>query len=413
MGVVVKVLVASDSTLDLSGSSLNDEVPVVTGEVTVTACGVFDENERLLPLVSEYLTRAAKTSKLSQDSQDTYGRNLGYLVSSLAQLPQFDGSTPDEILLTVTRPTIAAYIADLRIVDGIDPVTIRNRDACFRSFFVKFLCLPEDDQPARRKDNPYSTGFISPSPNRKLVQACSPEELRGLIESTQSERERCLLQFIFDAGLRRSEVGRVSLQAIKDALRFSQTQMTSKTAEAIKPAYCPLFVYGSKGRADEYKNRYAIVSRATLERIAKYHSTPLYRRYASRFASPEETPAFFNADGEAYNADSISGVLRRISERGMKLGLLQRPVAPHKLRHGHAYAILRSPDLGNDVLERMLAVQRSLGHAHMDTTDIYTQIPQEAYRDLCTDEVGLMTRAEMMAQLWKQTSVRIDMRAKK
>ncbi|EPM43692.1 hypothetical protein A256_27298 [Pseudomonas syringae pv. actinidiae ICMP 19103] len=61
----------------------------------------------------------------------------------------------------------------------------------------------------------------------------------------------------------------------------------------------------------------------------------------------------------------------------------------------------------------MLAVQRSLGHARMGTTDIYTRIPQEAYRDLCTDESGLMTRAELMAQLWKKTSIRIDMRAKK
>ncbi len=409
----MKVVVVNGSMLDLSASSLNDEFPVVSGEVRVNGCGVFDEHERILPLVSEYLNRAAKTSALSRESQETYGRNLGYLVSSLARLPQFEGSTPDEILLTVTRPTLAAYIADLRIVDGIDPVTIRNRDACFRSFFKKFLCVADDDRPARRKDNPYALGFISPSPNRKLVNACSPEELSGLIRSTGSERERCLLQFVFDAGLRRSEVGRVSLQAIKDALRFSQTQMVYKSEAANKPAYCPLFVYGSKGRGDEYKARYAIVSRATLERIAKYQSTPLYKRYALRFDSPENTPAFFNADGAAYNADSISGVLRRISERGVKLGLLQRPVAPHKLRHGHGYAILRSPDLGTDVLERMLAVQRSLGHAHMDTTDIYTQIPQEAYRDLCTDESGLMTRAELMAQLWKKTSVRIDMRAKK
>lgn len=409
----MKVVVENGSVLDLSASTLNDEAPVVSGKVTVTGCGVFDEQERLLPLVSEYLSRAAQTSALSRESQETYGRNLGYLVNGLARLPLFEGSTPDEILLTVTRPTLAAYIADLRRVEGIDPVTIRNRDACIRSFFKKFLCLADDDRPARRKDNPYELGFISPNPNRKLVDACSPEELSGLIRSTTSERERCLLQFIFDAGLRRSEVGRVSLQAIKDALRFSQTQMVYNTEVASKPAYCPLFVYGSKGRGDEFKTRYAIVSRATLERIAKYHATPLYKRYASRFDRPEATPAFFNADGAAFNADSISGVLRRVSERGVNSGKLQRPVAPHKLRHGHAYAILRSPDLGNDVLERMLSVQRSLGHTHMDTTDIYTHITLEAYRDLCTDESGLMTRAEMMAQLWKQTSVRIDMRAKK
>ncbi|MDU8492070.1 hypothetical protein RYA07_27700, partial [Pseudomonas syringae pv. actinidiae] len=99
-------VVVNDSMLDLSASSLNDKSPVVSGEVRVNGCGVFDEHERILPLVSEYLNRAAKTSALSRESQETYGRNLGYLVSSLARLPQFEGSTPDEILLTVTRPTL-------------------------------------------------------------------------------------------------------------------------------------------------------------------------------------------------------------------------------------------------------------------------------------------------------------------
>lgn len=409
----MKVVVADDAVLNLSGSPLNDEAAVVAGLVRVSGCAIFDEQERLLPLASEFLTRAAKNTTLSQKSLGTYGRNLSYLVGSLAQTSHFEGCTPDEILLTVSRSTLAAYIADLRKVHGLDPVTVRNRDACIRTFFSKFLCVADNDRPARRKDNPYAGGFLSPSPNRRLVSACSPEELECLIRSTNSERERCVLQFIFDAGLRRSEVGRITLQAIKDALRFSQTQMIYKVESASKPAYCPLYVDGSKGRGDAFKPRYAIVSRATLERIAKYQSTPLYKRYAARYESLEATPAFFNADGAAYNADAISGVLRRISERGVKLGLLQRAIAPHKLRHGHAYAILRSPDLGADVLERMLAVQKSLGHEKMDTTGMYTQIPQETYRDLCTDESGLITRAEMMAQLWKQTAVRIDMRTLK
>ncbi|EGH30520.1 phage integrase family protein [Pseudomonas syringae pv. japonica str. M301072] len=408
------VVVSEGVELDLRASPLNDETQVVEGKVTVIGCAVFDDHERILPLVSEFLTKASQTKKLSFPSVKTYGRNLGYLVDHLSRLPEFDGCSSDEILLTVKRPTIAAYIVDLRRVYGIDSVTIRNRDACYRTFYNKFLCVRSDDQEVRRKNNPYAAGFISPSPKRKLVKACSPQELEALVLSTKNERERALLQFIFDAGLRRSEVGRITLDAINKALRFSREQMIvdSKTVPEV-PVYCPLFVEGSKGRGGETKQRYSIVSRPTLDRIKKYHATPLYKRYAARYESPEKTPAFFNANGDPFNADAISALLERISERGVKFKRLERSVAPHKLRHGHAYAILNSPDIGKDILDQMVIVQMSLGHDRPDTTDIYTHIPQDMYRTLCGNESVLLTKAETMAQLWKNTAVRIDIRMKK
>ncbi|MNV86575.1 site-specific tyrosine recombinase XerD [compost metagenome] len=97
----------------------------------------------------------------------------------------------------------------------------------------------------------------------------------------------------------------------------------------------------------------------------------------------------------------------------MKFKRLERSVAPHKLRHGHAYAILNSPDIGKDILDQMVIVQMSLGHDRPDTTDIYTHIPQDMYRALCGNESVLLTKAETMAQLWKNTAVRIDIRMKK
>lgn len=248
----MKVVVADGAALDLSASPLNDESPVIEGKVTVVGCAVFDHQERILPLVSEFLTKSGESKKLSVASQETYGRNLGYLVAHLRKLPEFDGCSADEMLITVSRATLAAYISDLRKVHGIDSVTIRNRDACYRAFFMKFLCVSSNDQEARRKNNPYEAGFISPSPKRKLVDACSPRELEALVLSTDSERERCVLQFIFDSGLRRSEVGRVTLADINAALRFSHEQLVGDSNSIpIKPVYCPMLVEGSKGRGDE------------------------------------------------------------------------------------------------------------------------------------------------------------------
>ncbi|KPX76300.1 tyrosine-type recombinase/integrase [Pseudomonas syringae group genomosp. 3] len=410
----MKVVVADSAAVDLSASPLNDENPVVEGKFKVVGCAVFDDQEKILPLVSEFLTKATQTKKLSIPSVETYGRNLGYLVSYLSKQVAFEGCSSDEILMTVTRPSLAAYITDLRKVYGLDSVTIRNRDACYRTLFTKFLCLRSNDQEARRKSNPYEGGFISPSPKRKVVNACSPGELEQLILSTSSERERVVLQFIFDAGLRRSEVGRVTLADVNAAMRFSQEQMIFESNSApVRPAYCPILVEGSKGRGDATKQRYSIVSRPTLERIKKYHSSALYKRYSLRCESPETTPAFFNANGEPFNADAISALLRRVSDRGVKHRRLLRTIAPHKLRHGHAYAILNSPDLGTDILDRMVMVQKSLGHSNFDTTNVYTHIPQDIYRALCGAESDLLTKAQTMAQLWKSTTIRIDLRARK
>lgn len=410
----MKVVVADGVALDLSASPLNDESPVVGGEVTVVGCVVFDDYESILPLVSEFLTKFGENKKLSVASQETYGRNLGYLVAHLRMLPEFDGCSADEMLLTVSRATLASYLSDLRKVHGIDSVTIRNRDACYRTFFKKFLCVALDDQEARRKNNPYEAGFISPSPKRKLVNACSPRELEALVVSTGSERERCVLQFIFDSGLRRSEVGRITLADVNAAMRFSHQQFVGETnATPFNPVYCPLLVEGSKARGDETKQRYSIVSRPTLNRIKKYHATALYKRYAARYSKPELTPAFFNANGDPYNGDAVSALLKRVSERGLKSRRLERTVSPHKLRHGHAYAILNSPDMARDILDLMVIVQKSLGHVHADTTEIYTHIPQEMYRSLCASENEFLTKAQTMEKLWKETSLRIDIRAKK
>ena len=45
----------------------------------------------------------------------------------------------------------------------------------------------------------------------------------------------------------------------------------------------------------------------------------------------------------------------------------------HWLRHGTAFSVLRS-DIGKSYEDRMLTVQQMLGHARLETTEIYTQI---------------------------------------
>jgi integrase/recombinase XerC len=410
----VKVVVKKNQLIDLEGSMLNEDGQRVTGQPSVTAVGLFDLNERLVPLPSEYLSRAVQSASLALESAETYGRNIGYLLEYLKATPLFKTSSYDEILLSVTQQGIAKYFVHLREVEGLTSTTIRNRDGCYMALFNDFLCVGQKHLPAPRLDNPYAGGFISPAPKKNLVTPCSLQDLKFLIQSTVSERERCLVQTIFDAGLRRSEVGRVTLGAVNKALGFSRANFVAEDeADWVHPDYCPLYVDGSKGRGNESKPRYSIVSKATLERIKRYHATPLYRKYARRYELADATPCFFNSEGGPFNADAISKLLERLSNRAIKNRRIERTIAPHKLRHGHAYEILSSPDLGNSYLDNLIRAQMSLGHERNTTTEVYTRIPQDIFRMLNPTTGEIPTKAKNMADLVAETELKIRLGDKK
>lgn len=83
-------------------------------------------------------------------------------------------------------------------------------------------------------------------------------------------------------------------------------------------------------------------------------------------------------------------------------------ISPHKLRHGNAYALLRTPDIGTDFLDRMVAVQKTLGHSRLTTSETYTQIPHDLYQKLVRPGTETKTKAGEMAELSQQTRLRID-----
>lgn len=410
----MKVIVARGELLDLNESpTWRDDTPdehQAQEVLKVTGAAVFDDDERLMPLMSGFLSQQLQAALISEQTALTFGRNLGYASEYLMGRREFASCERDSAFLEIRTHVIQEYFAHLREVEGISKKTVRNRDSSLIAFFNKSLCSWVDDlPPPRTGPNPYAGGLLSPRPNKNLVSPCSLSDLLQLILATQSERERCLLQFMYDAGLRRSEVPRVTLKAIDDALRFQDTLFISPGASvAVNADYCPLYIEGSKGSADSLKPRHTLVSRATLLRLKKYHASPLYKMHKRQFRGTENTPAFLNAEGGAYTARSVSKLLERVSKRAKDLMKIDRTISPHKLRHGNAYALLRSPDIGKDHLDRLVAVQKTLGHSELKTAEIYTQIPHDIYQKLVRPGTETKTKAGEMAELSERTRLRID-----
>lgn len=405
----VKVIVEYGTEIDLRESVVSQVTKIpLKGTDKVFGAAVFDDNGRLLPLISEYLSWATKTQDLSTNSALTYGRNLAYFLGYLQSRRGFSENESDEAFLTVQKHVIQEYFSHLEKEQELSSKTIRNRDACLRAFVSDYLCQPQGDKLALREDDPWLGKFLSKSPKNSKIESCSFEELEALIRSSYSERERTLIQFLFDSGLRRSELPRVTLADINAAIKFNSEEfVASEHANPVTPQYSPLFVKGSKGRANQIKPRWTLVSKPTLMRIRKYHSSPLYKRHSRKYTDPDSTPAFFNAQGLPFSAKSISKLVERLSKRAITNGALSKSISPHKLRHGNAYAILQSEDLGVDFLDRLVIVQKNFGHNQLSTTEMYTSIPQDLYNKMCDEHGQIMTRAQKMSYLLANTQLKI------
>lgn len=409
----MKVEVYKERQLDLSKSDLNNLSPSPSLDKVVffSGVGVFDDNGKILPLISDYLSYEAKYERIAFSSAGTYGRNLCYFLQYIRSRHDYDSNEMDDVFLTIPGFVIREYFTYLAREEGIKSGTIRNRDAIICAF-IKYLCSPNEDRPALRDEDPYRKGLISKPPKKEPVISCNLDELYILIESTTSERERSILQFLYDSGLRRIELTRVTLQDIQNISSFDKQEFIAKhTDTPVNSYYLPLYVHGAKGRRNETKPRYTLITEATLKRIKKYHSSPLYKKHARKIKKASDTPAFFNAEGSKFTPSAISKLLERVSERAIKKGQISKSISAHKLRHGNAYSILQSTDEGKDYLDRLVRVQKNFGHTNITTTEMYTSIPQDIYNSMCDEKGELLTRSEKMKRLVEMTQLKIGIRA--
>ena len=383
--------------------------------VRITGCALIDDDEHLLPLASSYLSRNYRNVSLADHTVRSYARRISYLIKYLKSKVEYETSNRDDLLLSVGLGQIEVYLGGLDAA-GLAPKTVQGRDAAYHSFFTTHLCKSLDGSAPLRDDNPYKHGMIRPGEANTLaiVQPCSMLELEQLILHAHSERERCMLQLMYDSGLRVSEVPRMTLQQIRDALAYQKLQYISYESNIpVNADYSPLHVLGSKGKKNHVKPRITLVSRTSVERIEDYHRTPLYRRCAQRIKDPEKTPAFFNSHGNPITTKSVEKLFERICKRALKAGKIKRIISPHKFRHGSAYLLLTSPDLGTDFFERLGMLSVGHGHSSVTTSEGYTQIPHDIYQKLCKPDSLDKTKAGEMHTLRERTTKRIKTGDKK
>jgi integrase/recombinase XerC len=219
---------------------------------------------------------------------------------------------------------------------GTSPVTRARKLSTLRSF-CRFL------KSAGHLDRDPTEPLEAPIKRKRLPKALSRSQTEEMLdheaEGRTPLRDRALLELMYAAGLRVSEVVSLDLQQIDFEGRS-------------------LSVIG-KGN----KERVAVFGRTCLAALKDYLS-------AERVPPRQGQPLFTNPKGGRLTSRSVHTVVKKWA----RLAGLPPETSPHTLRHSFATHLL---DGGAD----LKSVQQLLGHESLATTQIYTHISIERLKD--------------------------------
>lgn len=315
----------------------------------------LDEEERVIELPTEYLRSLATSPKKSASGTlQRYAEKIRDLCSFLENHDVYGQLRVDDALKTLKMPAVSAFYKALQGA-GLEASTVRLAEAAIRGF-TNWLNSDEAKYVHGRPLYPENAQYRTPAPTKRQPRYLTHVQVIELIQTLHYEAQRLAVHFIYDTGLRVSEVPRVRKSDLPDWRHYPDGQM-----------YFPLVVKGSKGRGGKFKERQTIITKALLARIARHHNT---KAYLFNFDFEEkEKPALLNVFGETWTEDAIEALLARGRDRARLTA-----ASAHRLRHGTAYSVLKS-EHGQTMLDNLVILQKMLGHSDIGTTEIYTGVP--------------------------------------
>lgn len=233
--------------------------------------------------------------------------------------------------LAIDRHVFRSYLAELRD-GGIVPASVTRRTSTVHGFY-RYL----QREGATEKDLLY--GVALPKKPKRLPKVLAPPLLEALLASPSDEtpqglRDRAILEFLYGAGLRISELV---------ALNVRQVDREEWAA----------IVHG-KGA----KERVVLFGEPAMSALERY-----LRDGRGKLSSEPEEALFLNRFGRRLTARSVQMLVKK---HALAAGIPE-DVHPHLLRHSFATHLL---DGGAD----LRVVQDLLGHSSPNTTQIYTHV---------------------------------------
>lgn len=289
-----------------------------------------DRDESLL---QEYLQVLRSERNRSPYTLRNYATDLRAYFSFLA------GEGLD--LLTTDRHTIRAYLASLADA-GFAPASVARKVSTIKSFYRYLL------QRGAVRANPCAA-VRGPKRPRRLPRFLDEEEITALVsapdtDSPQGLRNRALLELLYAAGTRVSEVVGLNTSDVRAGEEGGMLRVRGK---------------GNK-------ERIVFIGRPAARALHRYlrHGRPLLAKGA-------EEALFLNQKGDRLSARAVQIIVRKAA---LACGLGKR-AHPHLIRHTFATHML---DGGAD----LRVVQELMGHASANTTQIYLHVTEARQRQV-------------------------------
>jgi len=275
--------------------------------------------------IDRYLHHLIVEKGLSRNTIEAYARDLrgfsAYLERNTALNP-----------LNASSDKIIFYFKLLR-TNQLSPRSLARNISSLKGFY-KFLLREGvlEENPLRYLRTPRVTP--------RLPEVLTGEDIEQIIQQVKEERplglrDRAMLEILYAAGLRVSELVHLSVRDIDLQVGYLRT----------------------KGKGS--KERIVPIGRSAIQALKKYLQGP---RHALALKAKGET-LFLGRGGRGITRQGFWKILRRYASAAG----IRKKITPHTLRHSFATHLLEG---GAD----LRAVQSMLGHADIATTQIYTHV---------------------------------------
>lgn len=290
-------------------------------------------------LIDEYLFGLRVERNLAENTLENYARDLRGFAESIGEGDA--ARDPQQI----DRLSVLNYVYD-QGERGLDNKSLARTMSALRGFFKHLLR-------ARRLDHDPMALLENPKTHRRLPHVLSQEEITTLLnapplDTPNGMRDRAMLEVLYGAGLRVSELC---------SLRLNQLELERG-----------FVIARGKGR----KQRLVPLGVMAVKATERYllHARPLFYRKAQKKGCASDL-LFLTSWGKPFTRQGFWKALKKyVTACGFT-----KEVSPHKIRHSFATHLLEG---GAD----LRSVQLMLGHADIATTQIYTHVSRKHLIDI-------------------------------
>jgi integrase/recombinase XerD len=281
------------------------------------------------PYIKSFQSYLAIERNLSKNTIANYTFDIEKLCAFL------DENEITETPITITEQTLQEFIYKTSV--DINPRSQARLISGLKSFF-KYLIFED-----YRTDHPLEL-IETPKTGRKLPDTLAIEEIDALItaidiNSTEGERNYCMLELLYSCGLRVSE-----LISVKISDLFFEEGFIKITGKGNKQRFVP-------------------IGELAMDCIKRYRSES---RSLVKIKKGFEDTLFLNRRGSQLTRAMVFTIIKRLAQAIN----LNKTISPHTFRHSFATHLLEN---GAD----LRSIQTLLGHESITTTEVYLHLDRK------------------------------------